>query len=117
MFEKDTSTDARPGASAGRRGARLRGMARIGAAVAASGTVAGALLLAGGPAFAAIGTANSTGTRLFCLSGCVQRPGLYEHEFGITLREVIEAAGGRCAPCCSAARPARSSAPTRSTRR
>jgi NADH-quinone oxidoreductase subunit F len=48
----------------------------------------------GGPAFAAIGTASSTGTRLLCLSGCVQRPGLYEHEFGITLREVIEAAGG-----------------------
>ncbi len=52
------------------------------------------VLRIGGPAFAAIGTANSTGTRLFCLSGCVRRPGLYEHEFGITLREVIEAAGG-----------------------
>ena len=52
------------------------------------------ILRIGGPAFAAIGTANSTGTRLFCLSGRVLRPGLYEHEFGITLREVIEAAGG-----------------------
>jgi len=52
------------------------------------------ILRIGGPAFADIGTANSTGTRLFCLSGCVVRPGLYEHEFGITLREVIEAAGG-----------------------
>ena len=52
------------------------------------------ILRIGGPAFAAIGTANSTGTRLFCLSGRVRRPGLYEHEFGITLREVIEAAGG-----------------------
>jgi NADH-quinone oxidoreductase subunit F len=48
----------------------------------------------GGPAFAQIGTDSSTGTRLFCLSGCVARPGLYEHEFGITLREVIDAAGG-----------------------
>jgi len=54
------------------------------------------ILRIGGPAFAAIGTDSSTGTRLFCLSGCVQRPGLYEHEFGITLREVIEAAGGVC---------------------
>jgi NADH-quinone oxidoreductase subunit F len=48
----------------------------------------------GGPAFAAIGTERSTGTRLFCLSGCVERPGLYEYEFGVTLRQVIEAAGG-----------------------
>jgi len=52
------------------------------------------ILRIGGPAFAAIGTANSTGTRLFCLSGCVERPGLYEYEFGVTLRQVIEAAGG-----------------------
>jgi NADH-quinone oxidoreductase subunit F len=52
------------------------------------------ILRIGGPAFAAIGTANSTGTRLFCLSGCVERPGLYEYEFGITLRQVIDAAGG-----------------------
>jgi len=52
------------------------------------------ILRIGGPAFASIGTDSSTGTRLFCLSGRIERPGLYEHEFGITLREVIEAAGG-----------------------
>ena len=52
------------------------------------------ILRIGGPAFAQIGTEGSTGTRLFCLSGCVARPGLYEHEFGVTLRQVIEAAGG-----------------------
>jgi len=52
------------------------------------------ILRIGGPAFAAIGTANSTGTRLFCLSGSVERPGLYEFEFGVTLRQVIDAAGG-----------------------
>ncbi|HUJ07117.1 MAG TPA: NAD(P)H-dependent oxidoreductase subunit E [Streptosporangiaceae bacterium] len=52
------------------------------------------VLRIGGPAFAQIGTASSTGTRLFCLSGRVERPGLYEHEFGITLRQVIDAAGG-----------------------
>jgi NADH-quinone oxidoreductase subunit F len=52
------------------------------------------ILRVGGPAFAQIGTADSTGPRLFCLSGCVERPGLYEYEFGITLREVIGAAGG-----------------------
>jgi NADH-quinone oxidoreductase subunit F len=48
----------------------------------------------GGSAFAEIGTSGSTGTRLFCLSGRVERPGLYEHDFGVTLRQVIDAAGG-----------------------
>jgi NADH-quinone oxidoreductase subunit F len=52
------------------------------------------ILRVGGPAFAGTGTGNSTGTRLFCLSGCVENPGLYEHEFGVTLREVIDGAGG-----------------------
>jgi len=52
------------------------------------------ILRIGGPAFAALGTERSTGTRLFCLSGRVERPGLYEYEFGVTLRQVIEAAGG-----------------------
>jgi NADH-quinone oxidoreductase subunit F len=52
------------------------------------------ILRVGGPSFASVGTQNSTGTRLFCLSGCVARPGLYEYDFGVTLREVIDAAGG-----------------------
>jgi len=52
------------------------------------------IVLGGGEAFAHIGTEQSTGTRLFCLSGCVERPGLYEAPFGITLGEVIELAGG-----------------------
>ena len=52
------------------------------------------ILRVGGPSFASVGTENSTGTRLFCLSGCVERPGLYEYDFGVTLGEVIDAAGG-----------------------
>lgn len=52
------------------------------------------ILRIGGPAFAEIGTQGSTGTRLFCVSGCVERPGTYEYPFGVTLREVIERAGG-----------------------
>ncbi len=48
----------------------------------------------GGPAFAAIGTEQSTGPKLFCLSGCVERPGVYEVSFGATLRDLIELAGG-----------------------
>jgi NADH-quinone oxidoreductase subunit F len=52
------------------------------------------ILRVGGPAFASTGTEASTGTRLFCLSGCVEVPGLYEYEFGVTLRQVIDGAGG-----------------------
>ena len=52
------------------------------------------ILRIGGAEFARIGTKDSTGTRLFCLSGCVERPGLYEYEFGVTLRQVLDAAGG-----------------------
>ena len=48
----------------------------------------------GGLGYAAIGTEGSTGPRLFCLSGHVERPGVYEVEHGATLREVIELAGG-----------------------
>ncbi|MBO0805364.1 MAG: NAD(P)H-dependent oxidoreductase subunit E [Nocardiopsaceae bacterium] len=52
------------------------------------------ILRIGGPAYARIGTENSSGTRLWCLCGHVAAPGLYEHEFGATLREVIDTAGG-----------------------
>jgi NADH-quinone oxidoreductase subunit F len=52
------------------------------------------IILEGGGHFAETGTEGSTGMRLFCLSGCVQRPGLYEAPFGVTLRDVIEMAGG-----------------------
>jgi NADH-quinone oxidoreductase subunit F len=52
------------------------------------------ILLEGGAAFAAIGTERSTGTKLFCLSGHVGRPGVYEVPFGTTLRQLLELAGG-----------------------
>jgi NADH-quinone oxidoreductase subunit F len=48
----------------------------------------------GGAAYATLGTADSTGTRLFCLSGHVRAPGLYEVPMGTTLRALIEMAGG-----------------------
>jgi NADH-quinone oxidoreductase subunit F len=41
-----------------------------------------------------IGTEKSPGPKLFCLSGDVTRPGLYEIPFGVTLRELLEMAGG-----------------------
>ncbi|MGH2580378.1 MAG: NAD(P)H-dependent oxidoreductase subunit E [Actinomycetota bacterium] len=52
------------------------------------------ILRMGGPAYAATGTPDSTGTRLFCLSGCVERPGLYEVECGTPLRDLLELSGG-----------------------
>jgi NADH-quinone oxidoreductase subunit F len=52
------------------------------------------VLAFGGPAFAEIGGGRSTGPKLFCLSGAVARPGVYEVSFGATLREVLELAGG-----------------------
>ncbi|MEX2184009.1 MAG: NAD(P)H-dependent oxidoreductase subunit E [Chloroflexota bacterium] len=52
------------------------------------------ILEMGGEAYARIGTEGSTGPRLFCLSGHVARPGVYEVEFGATLGELIELAGG-----------------------
>jgi NADH-quinone oxidoreductase subunit F len=52
------------------------------------------VLTLGGDAYARIGTQDSTGPRLFCLSGRVERPGVYEVEHGVTLRELLEMAGG-----------------------
>jgi NADH-quinone oxidoreductase subunit F len=52
------------------------------------------ILLDGGAAFATVGTAGSTGTKLFCVSGAVAAPGVYEIEFGATLGELIDLAGG-----------------------
>src|ERR1700761_2711386 len=52
------------------------------------------IVVEGGLRYAEIGTEASTGTRLFCLSGRVARPGLYEAPFGIRLRELLEMAGG-----------------------
>ena len=52
----------------------------------------------GGAAYAAIGTEGSAGPKLFCLSGHVARPGIYEVPFGTTLRGLIELAGGVPSP-------------------
>ena len=44
--------------------------------------------------FRAIGTETSVGPKLFCVSGNVERPGVYEVEFGVTLGELLAMAGG-----------------------
>jgi NADH-quinone oxidoreductase subunit F len=53
-----------------------------------------AIIAMGGAEYAKIGTADSTGTRLFCLSGNVERAGNYELPHGTTIREVIYDIGG-----------------------
>jgi NADH-quinone oxidoreductase subunit F len=52
------------------------------------------VLSLGGPGYLKLGTPESTGTRLFCVSGCVEVPGVYEVEHGIQLRELLNLAGG-----------------------
>jgi len=52
-------------------------------------------IIANGPAwFASMGTERSKGFGIFSLSGHVARPGQYEAPLGITLRELIDLAGG-----------------------
>jgi NADH-quinone oxidoreductase subunit F len=48
----------------------------------------------GGASYAKLGTENSAGTRLFCLCGHVERPGVYEIAMGATLGHLIGLAGG-----------------------
>ncbi len=53
------------------------------------------IILNGADAYQAIGTPESTGPKIFCMSGHVERPGNYELPLGITFRELIyERAGG-----------------------
>ncbi len=53
------------------------------------------ILKNGGEAYAAIGTEKSKGTKLFSISGHVEKPGVYEVEMGYPLQKFIdEVAGG-----------------------
>ncbi|MFJ2201885.1 NADH-ubiquinone oxidoreductase-F iron-sulfur binding region domain-containing protein [Streptomyces violaceusniger] len=51
------------------------------------------ILIEGAQAYARTGTGTSTGTKLFCVSGTVARPGVYELPFGASLGELLELAG------------------------
>ncbi len=53
-----------------------------------------AILRDGGAAFAALGTPRNGGTRLFCLSGHVNKPGVYELPMGFNLLRMIYEVGG-----------------------
>src|SRR6266851_5739360 len=56
--------------------------------------VAPTILRRGATWFAGIGRPNNTGTKLFCISGHVNKPCNVEEEMGIPLREVIERHAG-----------------------
>lgn len=53
-----------------------------------------AIVRGGADWFASMGTPKSTGFGFFSLSGHVTRPGQYEAPLGITLRELLDLAGG-----------------------
>jgi NADH-quinone oxidoreductase subunit F len=53
------------------------------------------LILARGASwYRSLGTEKSPGVKIFCLSGCVNRPGNYELPLGTTFRELIVGNGG-----------------------
>lgn len=52
------------------------------------------ILANGAEYYRQIGTRRSPGPKLFCISGDVTRPGLYEAPFGVTVRHLIDLAGG-----------------------
>ena len=67
----------------------------------------------GGEWYATLGasTKNSRGTKLFSVSGHVNKPGNYEIEFGTTLAELLEMAGGMKGGALKACVPGGSSVP------
>ena len=52
------------------------------------------ILSMGSAEYRKIGTEKSPGPKLFCVSGDVAKPGLYEVPFGVTLRDLLDMADG-----------------------
>jgi len=52
------------------------------------------IIIEGAKGFRRYGTEKSPGSKLFCLSGDVARPGLYEVPFGVTLRHLLDDLAG-----------------------
>jgi NADH-quinone oxidoreductase subunit F len=53
-----------------------------------------AVILRGGEWYAGLGTPRNGGTRMFCISGHVNRPGIYELPMGFNLKRMIEDVAG-----------------------
>lgn len=54
------------------------------------------IILEGPEEFRKYGTEKCPGTKLYTLSGSVQRPGVYEYPLGVSMRQLFEQAGGGC---------------------
>jgi NADH:ubiquinone oxidoreductase subunit F (NADH-binding) len=52
------------------------------------------ILRYGGPAYASTGVPGSRGTKVVSLNSLFRRPGLYEIDFGMPLRELVDSVGG-----------------------
>ena len=53
------------------------------------------IVMRGGDWYASIGTEKSTGTKLFCISGHIQKPGVYELPMGTPMQDLLyDVAGG-----------------------
>src|SRR5207253_8977628 len=52
------------------------------------------IILGGAEWYASLGPAKNGGTRLFCLSGHLNRPGVYELPMGYNLKKMIHEVGG-----------------------
>jgi NADH-quinone oxidoreductase subunit F len=52
------------------------------------------IILKGAAWYKSLGTDDTAGVKIFCLSGCVAKPGNYELPFGTTFRELIYEHGG-----------------------
>ena len=57
-------------------------------------SAAAIVLRDGADAWLKLGTADTPGTRIYGVSGHVEKPGWFEFETSVTLRQVIDAAGG-----------------------
>ena len=52
------------------------------------------IALHGGAWWAALGTPQSSGTKLHSVSGDCERPGIYEYPFGVTIEQILEVRQG-----------------------
>jgi [NiFe] hydrogenase diaphorase moiety large subunit len=53
------------------------------------------IVVEGGASFARRGTRASTGTKLLSISGDIDRPGVYEYPFGVTIGRLLQDCGAR----------------------
>ncbi|MSP13900.1 MAG: NADH-quinone oxidoreductase subunit E [Chloroflexi bacterium] len=56
------------------------------------------IMLHGAAFYRGLGTSDAAGSKLFAVSGCVRRPGVYEVVFGVPLRHIIEELAGGALP-------------------